>query len=217
MLLRGVIHVVPGISEAVSAALQRFMDDGLKLHIEYPPLLSLWVDVVETWIQATIKGGLDSHPDIDQLVAKCSEIEAASLFLLSHGTPKIYTSGVRVIRVLGSIARPISSATNHTFFLVEKMVAGGSKLSYLEGYDELLDKTELSRLDQWRKFPGMKSPCASPTVHRTKIANSGGMPTPRSCVIALNMQTLPFFFTRRYHRRGVEISPFHIPPCRLEQ
>ncbi len=105
MLLRGVAHVEPGISDAASAALKRFMDDGtntmqvisqfnqflfspvriaqeagLRLYIEYPPLLNLWVDVVEIWIQSTIKGGLDSRPDIDQVVAKCSDIEAASLF-----------------------------------------------------------------------------------------------------------------------------------------
>ncbi len=55
--------------------------------------------------------------------------------------------------MLRSVTALISSANNHTFFIVENMV-GGSKLSYLEGYDELLDKSELSRLDQWRKFPG---------------------------------------------------------------
>lgn len=181
MLLRGVAHVEPAVAEAASAALKRFMDDdanavqiisqfnqflfspgrvahetGMKLHIEYTRLLGLWVDLVEEWIRTIIRTGLDTYSHNEQIMSKFNEVGAASLFLLSHGTAVIRSSGVRAVRALGSLSPLVPSAadSNSVFFIVDKLLGRVPGDSYLHGYDELLDKSELSRLDQWRKFNG---------------------------------------------------------------
>ncbi|KAF9480926.1 hypothetical protein BDN70DRAFT_992293 [Pholiota conissans] len=181
MLLRGVAHVEPAVAEAAAAALHRFMDDdtnaiqvvsqfneflfspnrvahesSMKLHVEYPPLLGLWVDLVDEWIKTIERRGLDNFPQLEQAMPKFNEVGAASLFLLSHGTPSIHSSGVRVIRALGSLSSVVPSATdsNSLFFIVDKLLGRIPGDTYLHGYDDLLDKSELSRLEQWRKFQG---------------------------------------------------------------
>ncbi|TFK41667.1 cell morphogenesis N-terminal-domain-containing protein [Crucibulum laeve] len=184
MLLRGVIHVEPALSDVASAAIKRFMKDashsltvvarftsflfspnrivkensGIRLFIQLPHLTALWVNVVETWIRSTMKLDAETFAEEEQIVlAKCSDIEAAALFLMTHPTPSIHAAGVKIIRLLGllvtHISGPITSAPNSktSLYFTERMHGRGIDQTYLNGYDDLLDKTELARLEQWRQ------------------------------------------------------------------
>ncbi|KAF8156931.1 cell morphogenesis N-terminal-domain-containing protein [Crassisporium funariophilum] len=184
MLLRGVVHVEPLVADAAILALKRFMDDdsnaiqvisrfnlfmfspgricqdsGYRLHAEYSPLLGLWVDIVDDWIRGVVRRGIDTLLQPEQIVSKCNEIEVAALILISHINPAIHSTGVKVVRVLGSFASHLASATTFapppdTLFIVERLQGRPPGDEYLHGYDDLLDKSEQSRLDQWRKFKG---------------------------------------------------------------
>jgi len=184
LLLRGVVHVEPTLAEAAIASLKRFMtddnnafqvvsrsnyflfhpnsichDSGMKLHVEYSPLLALWHDLIEDWTRSIVRRGIDNFPQADQIVSKCLEIEAAALFLLSHVSDKVHSIGIKVVRTLGSLTSHFASTTagsmGRPLFIVERLQGmSEDNSSYLAGYDDLLDKSEQSRLDQWRKFQG---------------------------------------------------------------
>ncbi|KAF9561441.1 hypothetical protein CPC08DRAFT_817717 [Agrocybe pediades] len=183
MLLRGVIHVETGVAEVAGPALQRFMEDddnaiqvisefnkflfspshichgtGLKLHLEYHPLLRLWVEIVDGWTQNITRRGLKTLPQADQIVAKFTEIEAATLFLLSHNAGSIQSAGVRVVRILGKVSSQVATMdtpVDGVLYTTSRLQSSGNPgNSALEGFDDLLDKTDLSRLEQWRKFKG---------------------------------------------------------------
>lgn len=182
LLLRGVIHVEPSLAEAAIGSLKRFMDDdanahlvisrfnyflfhpnsichdsGMNMHVEYPPLLSLWHDLIEDWTGSVIRRGLDNLPQAEQILSKYLEIEAASLFLLSHISDKVNAIGIKVVRILGSLAPHISSSSmvySHSLYVVQRLHGAKQDHSYLVGYDDLLDKSEQSRLEQWRRFEG---------------------------------------------------------------
>ncbi|KAH9477954.1 Cell morphogenesis protein PAG1 [Psilocybe cubensis] len=181
MLLRGVVHVEPNVSDSAGRALKRFMaddtnaiqiisqfnqflyspgrichDPGLKLHIEYSPLLRLWVEVVDDWIKGIVRRGIDAFSQVDQIVQKCTEIEAASLFLLSHDSPDIYAAGVKIVRFLGTISPLISniasSSSSNNLYVVDRLQGRRPGLAFLKGHEELLDNSEKSRLEQWQKL-----------------------------------------------------------------
>ena len=184
ILLRGVIHVEPGVSEAAVSALKRCMDDdtnsmqvisrfnkfmyspshicqdpGFRLYLEFPPLRLLWVDIVDDWIQFIIRRGSDMAAQHDQIISICNDVEVGTLLLLAHDNSSINSSGVKVVRFLGLLASHLSSTPSFTvpqnfLYLVEKLRGKQADGSYLRGYEDLLDKSELSRLDQWRKFKG---------------------------------------------------------------
>jgi len=179
LLLHGVVHVEPSVADAASSALKRFMEDDAnaiqvisqfnhfvfspsricyesssKLLVEYFPLLALWIDIVEDWIKTIIRRGVDAFLQVEEINAKCTEVEAAALFLLAHESAKIHSAGVKIIRLLGQLSALLSSASSNLLYIVERLQGKRPGLSYLNGYDELLDKSEQSRLDQWRKFKG---------------------------------------------------------------
>lgn len=179
MLLRGIIHVEPSVAEASKGALKRIMDDevnavqlvsqfnsflfnparisdsGVRLLVQYTPLLLLWVEIVDDWLKGIIQSGIDAHSQQQQVIAKCLELEAASLFLLSHWLPSINSAGVKIIRTLGQIAPLITaSAGSDDLYIVDRFRGKVPNETYLNGYDDLLDNSEQSRLDQWRKFKG---------------------------------------------------------------
>jgi len=73
-----------------------------------------------------------------------------------QGQESINSAGVKVVCLLGLLAPHLSSATNahNSFYLVERLRGKQHNDLYLRGYYDLLDKSELSWLDQWRKFKG---------------------------------------------------------------
>ena len=180
ILLRCVVHVEPSLGEAACATLQRFVADwkhvlivlqcyadflfsphrmargcsGVRLLVEFPKVLQLWVDIVYGWIRALLQQPLNSIPDIDEVMARCTEIERGALFLLTHEAPSIHYAGVKVIRHLGLLADHIlpGDVTGTSLLVVQYLHGKGiEKASYLTGYDELLESPELARLEQWRQ------------------------------------------------------------------
>jgi len=179
-LLRCVIHVEPMLGEAACAALQRFVTcrkhvlivlqcfadflfspsrmargcSGVRLRVEFPKALQLWVNVVYGWIRDLLQQPPNSTPDLDEIMARCHEIERGALFLLTHETRSIHYAGVKVIRHLGLLADHILPAdvTGTSLLWVQYLHGKGvEKTSYLTGYDELLDSPALARLEQWRQ------------------------------------------------------------------
>ncbi|ESK91761.1 cell morphogenesis protein [Moniliophthora roreri MCA 2997] len=132
---------------------------GTKLVFESRQLLDLWVTAVDGWVRALLKMAVEEILEQEDVLGqRCQEIEAGALFLMSHETRNIHMAGVKVIRVLGLLMNHISPEPSSpselpvTFMLfVEQLHRGGMNTSYLEGFDELLEKPELMRLEQWKQ------------------------------------------------------------------
>ena len=179
LLLHGVVHVEPSVADAACSALKRFMQDDAnaiqvisqfnyfvfnpsricyesssKLLVEYSPLLALWINIIEDWIKTIIRRGIDAFVQVEEINAKCTEVEAAALFLLAHKSTKSHLAGVKIIRLLGQLSPLLSSSSSNLLYIVERLQETRPGRSYLNGYDELLDNSEQTRLDQWRKFKG---------------------------------------------------------------
>lgn len=180
MLLRGVVHVEPSLAEVSCAALRRFMGDpthaftvlsrftaflfspsqithggsSVKLVIESKQVLDLWVNIVDGWIGGLLQQSRDAFAEDEQFtLSRCTEIEAAALFLLTHETWSIHAVGVKVIRTLGLLADHMSSpdGPRSSMHFVEHLHGKSLDRAYLNGFDELLEAPELLRLEQWRE------------------------------------------------------------------
>ena len=178
MLLRGMVHVDPGLGEVACNALKQFMGDsthaltalarfnaflfspsriahegGVKLLVEAPQILDLWFGIVDGWIRGYLKQSKEYAAAEEPLILpRCIELEAAGLFLLTHEKPLVYEGGVKIMRLLGQLVEhmplPDSSRTLH---FVGHFRDKGLAKSFLYGYDELLESQELQRLEQWRQ------------------------------------------------------------------
>ncbi|KAL0958389.1 hypothetical protein HGRIS_000531 [Hohenbuehelia grisea] len=129
---------------------------GPRILVEAPQLLDLWVLVVEGWIRKLTQPSKTSLAEDETI--RCAEIEAGALFLLGQEKWAIHSAGVRVIRLLGLWVQHVAPgalvpsdppATSLRF--VELLLGRGEDKQYLHGYDELLEKLELLRLEQWRQ------------------------------------------------------------------
>ena len=136
---------------------------GVRLLLESTQLLSLWVNLVHDWISGLMQRPRESFGEEERL--RSNEIEAGALFLLSHETWTIHSAGVKVIRTLGLLVARISPEPSlpadspvTSMRFVELLHGKGLDKSYLHGYDELLDKPELGRLEQWRQSKRMDIP-----------------------------------------------------------
>ncbi|KAG7091886.1 hypothetical protein E1B28_008287 [Marasmius oreades] len=141
---------------------QRISQEGTgnKLIFESRMLLDLWVSAVDGWIRSLLKMDVEAFAEQeDELSERCQEVEAGALFLMSHENKDIHMAGVQVIRILGLLLEHLSpedlaspSELPQTFLpFVEKFHRGGRDSSCLEGYEELLEKPELIRLEQWKQ------------------------------------------------------------------
>ncbi|KAF9255503.1 hypothetical protein L218DRAFT_912242 [Marasmius fiardii PR-910] len=159
---------------------------GTRLSFESRSLLDLWVLAVDIWIRELLKVDFASEEawsqeQEDLVRLRAQEVEAGALVLLSYPTKAVFSSGVKVIRILGLLLDKLSpledvespSDLPVTFLpFVERFyrgagAGGGRDTSYLEGYEELLDKPELMRLDQWKASAAKKPDVA------LRIADSG--------------------------------------------
>lgn len=179
MLLKGIVHVEPTLAEISCLALKRFMADpthaltvlskltkflfspsrishegtGVRMLVESPQILDLWIDIVDGWIRGLLKQSLeDLAEDETAALSICTEIEGAALFLLTHEARSIYTVGVKAIRTLGRLADHwfTPNGPRTSLHLVEYLCGDSLDKTYLNGYDELLEGPELLRLGQWR-------------------------------------------------------------------
>jgi hypothetical protein len=176
MLLRGVLHVEPSLSEVAVDAVRRMVDEpsngttvirhftaflfspvrilqasGAQLLVECIKLLVLWKSTVEKWkthlAQLDAAGFVQQFDDIKK---QCYEVEAASLFLLAHGATGIRVVGAEVIKLLGSLVEEMAKLgadLRLTLHITDKLLKGAGH-QYLDGYDDVLDQLELDRLKQ---------------------------------------------------------------------
>ncbi|KAI0766408.1 cell morphogenesis N-terminal-domain-containing protein [Trametes elegans] len=128
MLIRGVIHIEPAVSEAATLALQRFMADaahapillarfsvflfsppaiaqegyGLRLPVECTRLLNLWISFVDRWIHEQMQKPTQTRTseETENVVGRVEEIQAGALFLLAHCKPSAFKVGVKAVRLL---------------------------------------------------------------------------------------------------------------------
>ncbi|KAF9444887.1 hypothetical protein P691DRAFT_806559 [Macrolepiota fuliginosa MF-IS2] len=181
MLLRGVLHVEPSLSEAAVEAVKRIMEEpsnastvirqftaflfspvsilqasGSQLLVECIKFLTLWKAMVERWKMHMIQMDIATLvAEIEEVERQCHDIEAASLFLLAHGAMGVRAVGVEVIRILGSFvedARKLQADVTLTLHITDRLLHG-MEHAYLDGYDDLLEQPELERLKQ-RKNDG---------------------------------------------------------------
>lgn len=132
---------------------------GNRLLIESRQLLDLWANVVDGWVQSLLKRSQQSLGEDEKLISsRCNEIEAGALFLLSHESRDISLVGVKIVRILGLFMSYMTPKNydpedGHitSMYFVERLHGRDLDDSYLNGYDELLDKAELARLEQWRQ------------------------------------------------------------------
>ncbi|KAG5645502.1 hypothetical protein DXG03_005912 [Asterophora parasitica] len=180
MLLRGVVHVEPSLADAACSALKRFMADrahaltvlsrftkflaspsriskertGMRLLVESAQMLSLWAGMVDGWVRGLLEQQMDTIPDEERqsIQARCTEIEGAALFLLTHEWKLIHGTGVKVIRILGLLAEhaATSQGAEVSMHMVDYLHGKSIARAYLRGYDELLESPEVLRLEQWR-------------------------------------------------------------------
>ncbi|KAH7882439.1 cell morphogenesis N-terminal-domain-containing protein [Phlebopus sp. FC_14] len=132
---------------------------GTRIILESARLLNLWYGVVDSWISELMQAWKQESGDseLQTVVQQLDAIAAGTLFLLSHEMGTIRCTGVKLTRLLLSLSSHIASdepTTPGANFAIQFPVLfqyEGSKISYLEGFDDLLDRSELDRLQQWRK------------------------------------------------------------------
>ncbi|KAG6857036.1 hypothetical protein H0H87_010390 [Tephrocybe sp. NHM501043] len=181
MLLQGIIHVDPALADSASLSLKRFMADRshaltalstftrflfspshiskegtpVRLLVTSPHVLGLWIGFVDDWIGSIMHQEIDTLPEEEEqsILERCTEIEGAALFLLAHEVRAIHATGVKVIRLLGLLTEHIQhpGGPRTALFIVDYLHGRGIEKTYLQGYDELLEGSELLRLEQWRE------------------------------------------------------------------
>ena len=132
---------------------------GVRLAVESSRLLNLWVSLMDGWIHGITQRSRSSLLDEEEswIAPRINDIEAGALFLLSHDTWSIHAVGVKVIRMLGILidylypSLPSTDPLTRAIRIVDLLHGKELSKSYLNGYDELLDKPELDRLGQWRQ------------------------------------------------------------------
>lgn len=139
-----------GISNEVS---------GLKMFIDCRRLLGLWAELVEEWIQGILQNASKTPPassstaigslaeeDWKKVERRLEEIEAAGLFLLTNVTSETLSIGVKIIRILGILYTQLGLQPS----TVVNALHGRTSRSYLTGFDDHLEESDLERLEQWR-------------------------------------------------------------------
>ncbi|KZT10303.1 uncharacterized protein LAESUDRAFT_755809 [Laetiporus sulphureus 93-53] len=184
MLIRGILHVEPAIGEAANHALQRFVMDGLyvsvllsrlsnflfdpasigegsglKLNIESPRLLALWLTFIDQWINE-----IKQKPpreliaeEMDDIKARAVEIEAGALFLLAYHKLPAYHFGCKAMRLLAGLHSHLQLPTSSLDLAdapFQFAAALNGKLDpklYLHGHEDILEADELVRLEHWKQ------------------------------------------------------------------
>jgi hypothetical protein len=179
MVVHGLFHVEPTIHEAASAALKRFMShpqssglvierltgfifesvhllssgSGVMLPFEISRVVQLWTSLANTWMSTMTDDLLNQPPeDLSKILDILDSIELGGMILLSSEAKHAYASGVSIIQSLYPLAKRVSSLSAGAGHLRVVGLFHGDEMdeSILHGFDEVLDKTEIDRLDYWR-------------------------------------------------------------------
>lgn len=131
ILIRGVLHVEPGINDVASATLLRFTPDfaqscvlltrfnfhlfdpqsilgegaALKLTVECSRLLQLWFSIVEKWVSSVTEHPRVSMTDseVETVSTLLDSLETGALFLLCHTKRAVFATGMKLVRLLGTL------------------------------------------------------------------------------------------------------------------
>ncbi|KIY63168.1 hypothetical protein CYLTODRAFT_494122 [Cylindrobasidium torrendii FP15055 ss-10] len=180
-LLRGIVHVEPLVTEAATDAIRRFMADpvqaltllsrfnvflfnppkslqegiGHKLLVESSHLLALWEELVVKWIQDVMELPKEAYEkDESQIWARCNEIEAGAMFLVTYESYGARSTGAKVARQLGAMAKqmwPESSSLADGLMHSIVFLGDNTDNRPYTGHDEFLEATDLDRLAQWKE------------------------------------------------------------------
>ncbi|OBZ78148.1 Cell morphogenesis protein PAG1 [Grifola frondosa] len=167
MLIRGVIHIEPGVGEAATQALHRFMSDSahasalLARFSCFPVRSCLHRALIDRWIHDILQKDaetweMEGNEDIS---ARINEIEAGALFLLAHCKTPMYTVGVRAIRMLKLVTnhlqrRPSTPSPDQREIphrLIDALHGRVAFNEYLTALQDTLEPEEIARLDQWKQ------------------------------------------------------------------
>jgi hypothetical protein len=185
MLLRGVVHIEPVLGEVACGVLKRFMADpqhaltvlsrysaflfnpknisyegsGTRFTLEHTRLLGLWVNLVDEWVRGLVQCPLVGFSDEykKSINLRINDIEAGSLFMLSHEPWPLRSAGVNVFRMLAPLAAHLSpkastpTDTPRDVRIVELLHGTGLSKTFLTGHEDILDESELERLEKWRR------------------------------------------------------------------
>ncbi|KAI6037641.1 cell morphogenesis N-terminal-domain-containing protein [Pisolithus marmoratus] len=180
MLVRGVIHVEPRVGEAAGAALRRLMKDaryslavlkcftaflfdprslereaaGVRMVLESTRLLNLWTSVVDNWISGLTHGEKPETvaSELQTIATQARRIAASALFLLSHELSSVRCTGVKLMRSLQSLFAILAPSDLGPLSSQFSTLFQHSIHNNLQGFDELLDRAEFDRLQQWKKL-----------------------------------------------------------------
>ena len=181
MLLRGVLHVEPSLSNTSVDAIKRIVDEpinvstvirhftaslfnparilqasGSDLIVQCIKLLKLWKMTVQKWKMYVVQVDAASFAQqFEDIKDQCLQVEAASLFLLAHVAVGTRLIGIEVVRLLGSLVEEVAklhSGVELTLGITHELL-NGTDQHYLDGFDDLLEDVELNRLME-RKSTG---------------------------------------------------------------
>ncbi|KIK28230.1 hypothetical protein PISMIDRAFT_673910 [Pisolithus microcarpus 441] len=178
MLVRGVIHVEPRVGEAAGAALRRLMKDaryslivlkcfttflfnprslerevaGVRMVLESTRLLNLWMSIVDNWISGLTHGKKLNAvgSELQAVSTQARDIATGALFLLSYELSSVRCTGVKLVRSLQALF-PILASSDASPLTTQFSTLFHHNLHNLQGLDDLLDRSELDRLQQWKK------------------------------------------------------------------
>lgn len=183
ILIHSVVHIEPLVADAAVSTLKRMMADstlaiavlsqftsflfdprvgsGVKMAINSPRLHNLWASLVDMWVAGLMSGARTGVPDDVKrsIPLAMDQIEAGSLFMMTLGPWPIHQIGVTVARMMIALTdwlragAPNDDTSTHPLRAVDLLQGKNSDISYLQGFDELLEQVELDRLEQWRKAP----------------------------------------------------------------
>lgn len=182
MLIRGVLHVEPSVGEVAAAALERFTADfslnctlvscllsmifdpqniamegtGLRMMVESLQLMKLWCRVVERWTGHIAERRTDSFEaaEAELITSKVADMEAASLFMLSHMKRSVRAAGVKTLRLLGPIRKRVSALSSSTDRSYEPvaldLLLDSLPRLFVEGSDDAVNDQEQAHLEKWK-------------------------------------------------------------------
>ncbi|KAG0700602.1 cell morphogenesis N-terminal-domain-containing protein [Suillus ampliporus] len=159
ILIRGIIHVEPRIGEAAGAALRRFMADGRYAPAVLRHFTTFLFDpaLVEGWVNGILQKPKADIAAVEReaISLQGDGITAGALFLLSHEASTVRCAGVKLIRILAPFVAHINAdegaPAGSSIPLNELLDCDARENPYFQGFDELLDSSELDRLQQWRR------------------------------------------------------------------
>ncbi|KAG1732965.1 cell morphogenesis N-terminal-domain-containing protein [Suillus lakei] len=130
---------------------------GARLVLESTRLLNFWISLVEGWVKGILqKPKADiTAGEREAAVLQGDGITAGALFLLSHEASTVRCAGVKLIRILAPFVAHIDAEegahAGSSILLNELLDCDARENPHFQGFDELLDSSELDRLQQWRR------------------------------------------------------------------